>query len=277
MLGGVGEPIHAGKASAPRGLRAVRSSELVRVLGGGRWAAVAGVALEAIFYGFAQGVDGRWRPWPGVGRVAAGAVVVSRSRATSHKKEHRLSRPTPGRDASGGPPGAPARRASSLRGVGRTLITSRRCLWFRSGSLIASSLRLGVPRRSAGVKSMPLRPGGVGGGRVWHGLDTVGPSWAAVCADATRDPDLPPCGVSGTGRVTRRRHRPPLRPARGQRYRRSQRHRRRPMSVRRRAAGARHRRGGRFGSLVASAGEANLAGLVVSSRTRRHHSGGDSA
>ena len=43
-----------------------------------------------------------------------GLVVFSRSRA-------RLSRPTPGRDASGGPPGAPARRAASAPRGGGTL------------------------------------------------------------------------------------------------------------------------------------------------------------
>ena len=136
---------------------------------------------------------GLWRPRLGW-EAGVWSVVFFRSRAISH----RLSRPTPGRDASGGPPGAPARRAASLRGERGTLDWLRCCLWFRSGSLVAS-LRLRIPRRSAGVKSMPLRWGRSGGGFVWHGLDTVGPSWAAVCADATRDPEPTSYGVSGHG------------------------------------------------------------------------------
>ena len=83
--------------------------------------------------------------------------------------------------------GACAASGLAPRGGG-TLDGLRCCLWFRSGSLVAS-LRLGIPRRSAGVKSMPPPDKLVGGGFVWHGLDTVGPSWAAVCADATRDPE----------------------------------------------------------------------------------------
>src|SRR5438270_2981825 len=72
--------------------------------------AVSEMGFTGDFYGFAHGVDGLWRPRLGwVGRVWL---------ASSPDQELQAFAPKTGARASGGPPGAPARRAASLRGEG---------------------------------------------------------------------------------------------------------------------------------------------------------------
>ena len=109
-------------------------------------------------------------------------MVVSRSRA-------RLSRPKAGRDASGGPPGAPARRAASApRGGGGH--------WTRCGAACGSGpdpsshRRLTEAERSGAIKPHHTL--------LWCGLvrlDSTGPLSLASPADATRDPE--PSSVTG--------------------------------------------------------------------------------
>ena len=212
------------------------------------------------FYGFAHGVEASGVPGSG-GAAAAGS-------GSSSDQEHRLSRPKAGRDASGGPPGAPARRAASApgRGASRCLPPVAAC-----GRLVPgppSRRRLTEADRSGGVK--PHRT------PLWSPPSGLTPparsAWLRPpTRRGTRDnPELcgwihVPHGCAGsccTGSRTRRR----TGDGTG------------PPEVRHRVArGSIHTRWGVPDPSSLSAGSANQPGLAVSSRTAGDHSGGDAA
>ena len=156
--------------------------------------------LQAFFYGFAPDVDGLWRPW-----LRWGVLRPGRWSCPGQGQGRQAFAPNGRRDASGG---ACAASGLAPRGA-RDTVQLACCLWSRPGSLVASSLRLGVPRRAAGVKSMPRRSGGQAA--VGYGMDLTPSARRGLRFAPTRRGirDLPCWRVSGAGRAGPGRYRPP--------------------------------------------------------------------